>query len=79
MEYPALFEPAQEAGFVITFPDFDWGITQGDSEAQAVEMASDALMMMIQVHIRKEEALPRSSWRPQVPDYTPASLTSHES
>jgi predicted RNase H-like HicB family nuclease len=30
MEYPALFERAEEGGFVITFPDFEWGITQGD-------------------------------------------------
>jgi predicted RNase H-like HicB family nuclease len=30
MEYPALFERAEGGGFVITFPDFEWGITQGD-------------------------------------------------
>jgi hypothetical protein len=29
MEYPALFEPSKEGGFVVTFPDFDWGVTQG--------------------------------------------------
>jgi|SRR5215469_15044117 len=61
MKYPALFKPAQEGGFIVTFPDFDWGITQGDSEAQAVEMATDALVMMIREHIRNEEALPRPS------------------
>jgi hypothetical protein len=25
MEYPALFERAEGGGFVITFPDFEWG------------------------------------------------------
>jgi antitoxin HicB len=58
MEYPALFEPAKEGGFVITFPDFDWGITQGDTEQEGREMAMDALLTMIREHIRTGEALP---------------------
>jgi antitoxin HicB len=61
MEYPALFEPAREGGFVITFPDFDWGITQGDTEKEAREMAADAIRTMIQEHIRKGEEIPRPS------------------
>jgi antitoxin HicB len=59
MDYPALFEPAEEGGFVITFPDFDWGITQGDTEAEGREMAAAALQTMIAEHIRKGEDLPR--------------------
>jgi antitoxin HicB len=61
MEYPALFEPSGEGGFVVTFPDFDWGITQGETEQDAREMAMDALSTMIRVHIRKGEVLPRPS------------------
>ena len=61
MEYPALFEAAAEGGFVVTFPDFEWGITQGDSEDEAREMAVDAIVSMIQEHIRKGEDLPRPS------------------
>lgn len=61
MEYPARFEPESDGGFVITFPDFDWGTTQGDSEADAREMALDALLTMIRVHIRGDEDLPRPS------------------
>jgi antitoxin HicB len=61
MEYPALFEPAEEGGFVVTFPDFEWGITQGDSEAEALEMALDAICSMIQEHIRTGDSLPRPS------------------
>jgi len=61
MEYPALFEPALEGGFVVTFPDFGWGITQGDNEAEAREMAVDALSTIIREHIRKGEDLPRPS------------------
>jgi antitoxin HicB len=58
MEYPALFEPSGEGGFVVTFPDFDWGITQGETEQDAREMAMDALSTMIREHIRKGESLP---------------------
>lgn len=61
MEYPALFDPAEEGGFVITFPDFSWGVTQGDTEAEGREMALDAILTMIQEHIRKGEPLPRPS------------------
>ncbi|HTP88764.1 MAG TPA: type II toxin-antitoxin system HicB family antitoxin [Bryobacteraceae bacterium] len=58
MEYPALFEPAEEGGFVVTFPDFEWGVTQGDTEREAMEMAGDALLTMIGEQIRRSEDLP---------------------
>lgn len=58
LQYQALFEPAEEGGFVVTFPDFDWGITQGDAEAEAMEMAADALSMVIEDHIAKGQPLP---------------------
>ena len=63
MEYPALFEPAAEGGFVVTFPDFGWGVTQGDTEAGASEMATDAIRTMIQEHIRNGEPIPRPTKR----------------
>jgi antitoxin HicB len=61
MEYPARFDPAEEGGFVVTFPDFGWGVTQGDTEAEAREMAADALTTMIEEHIRSGDPLPRPS------------------
>jgi antitoxin HicB len=61
MEYPARFEPAPEGGFVVTFPDFTWGVTQGDTEAEAGEMAADALAAIVEEHIRSAEPLPRPS------------------
>ena len=59
MEYPALFEPCKEGGFVVTFPDLDWGVTQGETEQDAQEMALDALCTMIREHVRNGEHLPR--------------------
>ena len=58
MKYPARFEPAQEGGFVVTFPDWDWGVTQGDDEKEAVEMATDALETMIAHSIRHGKPVP---------------------
>jgi len=60
MEYPALFSPDPEkGGFVVTFPDFSWGVTQGDSAQEAMEMAADLLHILIADRIEKQEALPR--------------------
>ncbi len=63
MEYFALFEPAEEGGVVITIPDFGWGVSQGDSEAEALEMASALLQTLVQEHIRKGEPIPASTAR----------------
>jgi antitoxin HicB len=52
MEYPAVFDPAEEGGFVITFPDVEAAISQGDDEQDAREMAKDALITMIAHCIR---------------------------
>ncbi len=58
MEYPAKFKPAAEGGFVIEFPDFGWGVSQGDNEEDARRMAHDLLVTMIQEHIKSGEDLP---------------------
>ena len=34
LAYRALFEPAEARGFEVTFPDFGYGVTQGDPEAE---------------------------------------------
>ncbi len=57
--YLALFEPDGEAGgYVVTFPDFGYGVTQGETEEEAVEMAHDLLMLTIGDYIRESKALP---------------------
>jgi antitoxin HicB len=61
MEYPALFEPAPEGGFIVTIPDFGWGVSQGDTEDEALQMAIALLQTLVQEHIRSGQALPRPS------------------
>lgn len=60
MFFNARFQPdSKQGGFVVTFPDFDWGVTQGEDEAEANEMAADALALMIQDYIDNGRELPQ--------------------
>jgi len=59
--YSALFEPDREAGgYVVTFPDFGYGVTQGETLEEAMEMAQDLLMLTLGDYIRKSKPLPRA-------------------
>ena len=58
MNYQAVFEPADESGFVVTFPDFGFGATQGDTEEEAREMAADSLALVIESYIERGKPLP---------------------
>ena len=59
--YLALFEPDPKAGgCVVTFPDFGYGVTQGETEEEAMEMAQDLLMLTVGDFIRQSKPLPRS-------------------
>ena len=58
LEFRALFEPADEGGFVITFPDFCWGVTQGDDEEEGQQIAVDALAMIVNDYIERGERIP---------------------
>ena len=42
-EYYAIFNPAEEGGFCVTFPDLQGAITEGDSFGEALFMARDCL------------------------------------
>lgn len=59
MEYAAKFTPAAEGGFVIEFPDFGWGVTQGENEEDARRMARDLLVTILQHQIKSGEEVPR--------------------
>lgn len=62
MQINALFEPdTEKGGFVVTFPDFPWGVTQGDTEEEATEMAVDAITLVIDELIKRGEEIPRQS------------------
>jgi antitoxin HicB len=59
LQINALFEPdAAGGGFVVTFPDFPQAVTQGETEAEAIEMAEDAIGLVIAEIIKRGEEIP---------------------
>ncbi len=62
--YLALFEPDPEAGgYTVTFPDFGYGVTQGETAAEAMEMAQDLLMLTIGDYMREGKQVPAPTLR----------------
>ncbi|MCM2292275.1 type II toxin-antitoxin system HicB family antitoxin [Allorhizobium sp. BGMRC 0089] len=60
--YAAIFEPTEKAGgFVVTFPDVPEAITEGDTMAEAREMASDALGMILLTYLEIGQPLPEAT------------------
>ena len=45
--YPAIFENAEEGGYIVNFPDIPNCFTCGDTMIEAIEMAQDVLAMML--------------------------------
>ncbi len=60
-QYPAAFTPADEGGFVITFPDILEALTQGETTEECIEEASDALEEAIIGRINTGEEIPAPS------------------
>lgn len=61
MRYPAKFEPAEEGGFVVTFRDIPEAITQGETEAEAMEMAEDVLFSAMEFYFEDQRPVPMPS------------------
>ncbi len=73
--YFALFEADLEAGgYVITFPDFGYGATQGETDEEAMEMARDLLVLSIGDFMRDGQTLPQARRR-RGSKYRPVPLT----
>jgi predicted RNase H-like HicB family nuclease len=43
LKYTAIFEPAEEGGYIVTVPSLPGIVTQGDTFEEAVEMIKDAI------------------------------------
>jgi predicted RNase H-like HicB family nuclease len=62
--YPGRFEPDRKSGgFVVTFPDFGYGVTQGDTVQEATDMAQDLLAGLVADVIEQGASLPKPSKR----------------
>jgi antitoxin HicB len=59
MEFPARFvHDKVSGGFVVTFPDVPEAITEGDTLAEAMQMAEEALELALTFYTEKSKDLP---------------------
>jgi antitoxin HicB len=56
--YAARFEPGDERGLVVSFPDVPEAITQGDSEVDAMKQAQEALGLALLTYPRRGLSVP---------------------
>ncbi len=56
--YPAEIERDEDGRYVITFPDFGWGATDGATRDEALEEAKDLLRELIATTMREGGGLP---------------------
>ena len=59
--YPVELERDEDGRFVVTFPDFGWGATDGATQDEALAEAQDLLRELIATTIREGRALPEPS------------------
>lgn len=60
-KFTAVFDPAEEGGFVVTVPSLPGCITEGDSLEEAVKMAKDAILAYLKSMKRNKENLPQNT------------------
>lgn len=80
--YPAILEAQPEGGFVVTFDGVP-GATEGETEAEALDMAEDALVTVLSAYVDQNRPLPvpgEAAGRPMVavPALAATKLALHE-
>ena len=56
--FTAVFEPAEEGGYVVTFPALPGLVTEGDTLDEARAMAADALQGYLEILQEDDRPLP---------------------
>ncbi len=59
--YPAEVERDEDGRYVVTFPDFGWGATDGATRNEALAEAGDLLRELIAATMRESKDLPEPS------------------
>lgn len=59
--YPAIFTPEEGGGYSIRFPDIENCFTDGDDLTSAMEMANDALCLMLYDMEQDNKPIPQAS------------------
>ena len=67
LTYAAVFEPAEEGGFVVSFPILPGLMTQGETLEEARVMAADLLVGYVELMRERGKPLPASDAGPGEP------------
>lgn len=65
--YPAILEENELGGYDVWFPDFEECYTQGDDVEDAIDMAAEAMELVIESYIDSGRELPTPSFDASVP------------
>jgi antitoxin HicB len=66
--YSVVLEPAEEGGFIVHVPALPEVCTEGDTEAEALAMAKDAIELVIASRIERGEPIPVEHGKPVLRD-----------
>ena len=56
--YTIILEPAEEGGFVVHVPALPEVCTEGDTEAEALAMAKEAIEVILEHRVARGQAIP---------------------
>jgi antitoxin HicB len=54
-------EPDEDGGYVVTFPDLPFGVTQGDTVTEALAEAADCLETILATLVERGHAIPEEA------------------
>lgn len=57
-EYPCVLQPEEDGGFSVSFPDVPEALTCGNTRAEALEMAEEALAVALGEYMESGEIVP---------------------
>jgi len=60
-DYPINLVPDPDGGFVVTLVDFEEGVTQGDTEAEALAQAEDLIEEVVACRMHDNQDIPSAS------------------
>ena len=60
-QYPCVLEPEDGGGFSVSFPDVPEALTCGDSRAEALALAEEALAVALGAYMKSRESVPLPS------------------
>lgn len=64
--YTVILEPAEEGGYIVHVPALPEIVTEGDTEAEAIAMAKDAIELVIESRRERGEPIPDDVGEPLV-------------